>query len=144
MGGKILYDHMVQFYLVNLDERAKAVLFLLVSLYDPTRGVFVLDRSRLEQSEKSKYASTQHSKLTFTNQFTPYDLHPVLEAYGVSLSPHEIEDLVWSLVLASVVAAEPDTDAYRFTLRDLPIILRRHVEVELHAVNYVERLAEVF
>lgn len=144
MQSRDLFDHMVQFYLVNLDERHQAVLFLLVSLYDAKRGAFVVSPEHLERTRKGGYAPSIRSKSTFSRQFTPYDLHRILELHGVSLDPSEMQALLGRLVLASVIAPVPDTRAYGFTLPDLPLVLSRHVEVEEQTVHYAERLVELF
>ena len=144
MQSRDLFDHMVEFYLANLDKRHRAVLFLLVSLYDTKRGAFVVSPEHLERTLKGRYTPLSRSKSTFSRQFTPYDLHRILELHGVSLDPSEMQSLLGRLVLASVIAPVPDTKAYGFTLPDLPLILRRHVEVEEQAVHYAEQLVELF
>ena len=144
MQSRDLFDHMVQFYLANLDERHRAVLFLLISLYDAARGAFVVSPEHLERTLKGRYTPLRRSKSTFSRQFTPYDLHRILELHGVSLDPSEMQALLGRLVLASVIAPVPDTKAYGFTLPDLPLVLRRHVEVEEQTVHYAERLVELF
>ncbi len=135
-----LYQHMVQVYLWNLDELTDAVLFLLVANYDPSRDAFVLSRDRLDESSKTPYAKKLHSKLCFSRQFTPYDLHRFLELHGFDLNPKELEDLISQLVLASILCAIPEGKEYTFTLLDLPLILKRHQEVEEIATSYVEKL----
>ena len=135
-----LYQHMVQVYLLNLDELTSAVLFLLVANYDPSRDAFVLSRERLDESSKTQYAQKFHSKLCFSRRFTPYDLHRFMELHGFDLNPKELEDLISQLVLASVLCAVPEGKEYTFTLPDLPLILKRHQEVVEIATSYVEKL----
>jgi len=144
LQSRDLFDHMAGFYLANLDEVTRAALFLLISLYDPARGSFLVSRERLEQTLKAGYAPGASSRLSFGKQFTGDDLHRILEVHGVSLAPSALEALLRRLVLASLIAPVPETKAYALTLPDLPLILRRQVEIEETAVHYAEHPTDLF
>jgi hypothetical protein len=48
------------------------------------------------------------------------------------------------LVLATVLRQEAGSAEYAFTLSNLPFILTQHMEVELAAVNLLQRAEEIF
>ena len=78
------------------------------------------------------------------NKFTPFQLHRLLEIYGIILNDKELAHLMNKLVLATIFKHEPESTLYSFVLPDLPFILGKHFEVELTAVSLLERISEIF
>lgn len=139
-----VYEHMVRVYLSNLDELTHAVLFLLVAIYDPSLDAFVLDGEYLQEAAGTRYVQKHPSRLRFSREFTPYDLHRLLELHGIRLAPKEMDWLMDSLVLASVLRPLPTSHDYTFALPDLPSILKNHHQVEEIATNYAECIRELY
>lgn len=138
-----LYEHMISVYVQNLDAQCKVLLYLMVAYYDPRLRKIVTDPKAYASSFKSKYAHARE-KYELGDRFAPYDLHRLLELHNVDLTQQQLERLMKKLLLASIVQHEVKSKQYSFILPDLPAILSQHVEVELTAVNLLERIEDLF
>jgi hypothetical protein len=136
-----LYDHMVGVHLQNLDKESLLILYLMVAYYDEGLRKIIIDRRAHAAASKSKYVQARE-QFELRSTFAPSDLHRLLEIYGAPTD--RLETLMRKLVLASILKKEPDGQEYSFVLSDLPHIMRKNVEVELRAVDLLERIEQVF
>jgi hypothetical protein len=143
LSSQDLYDHMVQVFLDNLDEKSLLTLYLLMTHFDKNLGKFITDSEEHKRSITSAYAGRAR-KYEIGGSFTPYELHQIMEFHNIRLGHQELDLLMRKLVLASVLKPEPAEKSYSFTLSHLPEILKRHMEIELTAVNFLERIDEIF
>ena len=134
---------MVDVFLQNLDEKARTLVYLMAAYYDRSVGRIIVDQKAHESASTSKYASDKQ-KCEIGRTFTPNDLHRLLALHGVNLMPQQVEDLMKDMVLAQVLRQEEGQREYAFILSDLPAIMNRHLEVELVAVDLLERAERIF
>jgi hypothetical protein len=136
------FNHVTDVYLQNLDEKGKLVLYLMVCHYDTKISAFIWEHSKYESSIHSPHVK-ERQKYQLHDTFTRYDIHRLLELYQINLSESELDAMMNRLVLACVVKRKQG-DHYTFVLANLPLVLRRHLEVELSTVNLLENITETF
>lgn len=137
--SKDLYDHMVGVHLENLDRDSQLLVYLMVAYHDEGLRKIITDR-RAAASKNRSFQEREQFKLSST--FTRYDLHKLLELHSAPTG--QLETWIRKLVLASILKKEPHGTTYTFVLSDLPHILRQNVEIELRAVDLLERIENVF
>ncbi len=135
-------EHMVEVYLHNLDDQSKLLLYLMMACFDKKLGKIITDR--LAYNKRSLKYANEREKYILDNKYTPYQLHRLLEIYGIKLNDRELDNLMKKLVLATILKHEQESTLYSFVLPDLPFILGKHIEIELRAVSLLERINEIF
>lgn len=137
------YDFVARVFLENLAPKSRVLLYLMIANYNEKLDKIITLPSEHEQATTSFWRHARE-RYEIGDTFTPYDVHRLLEKHDVQLDPYQLEGLMRELVLASIVRREPSTKAYSFVLPDLPMIMRRHEEIDLIAVSLLEQIEAVF